>query len=385
MKKIAFYISGERESIVRSSAVINTMLCLETDIEIHVVVHYCHEDYIKEFIKEDHRIHYRAKETDIPFQYSQCLQKKDDRYYEEYEWIEEPFVRIEWVSSRDWEYIGKKADRFLEQWDGLAEKEKEFLKTERIELVVSDLCPWIFIAADELRIKSILLTDFTWDHLYDEHMDDEVCELYRENYEMASKVVLYDVHMPEMETIAEHFELVSLISHPYDMEMIWQLKSNAAGPIVFVGEDMPFTEKLEELPFYFIYADEENTYSEAENVLSPDDYVKNMHNYIAASDYVIARPHWDIMAYSLLANKKAAYCPRIDLATEWNRTAVLKEREQCIEITEKDLTDLGDIIKRLDSLEYSYETGYHNDDYEIAKLILESYPKKKRNKNNIKK
>ena len=365
MKNIAFYISGRRESMMRCHAIIDTLLRLEEELNIFVVSDEWAVSKLKKYNKEKERIHYYIEETDIRI----CLQEE--------------------TGKPDWMATEKRVEEFIADWDELTEKTEEFLLENKIGLVISDICPWIFSAADNLRIKILLISDFTWDQVYKGRMSEAVWATYESCYEDAVKVIAYDLHQPELDRIAEDFEPVSLVSGPYDMEMIEQIRWGAGLPIVYLGPDIPVLKNLKDLPYYFILGGEqelagvkmlpdEKEEAGAGNVFIPDLPILHMHNYIAASDYVIGRGDWDVAAFALLANKKAAYCKDEDARAEAKRIDILKERGQCIEILEEELADIPAVLKKLDALDYNYDMGYHNDDYEIAKMILSAYPKKRK-------
>ena len=54
----------------------------------------------------------------------------------------------------------------LKQKSALLSAEKEFLKQHKIDVVVSDITPFAFDAADELNIPAIAIGNFSWDWIY---------------------------------------------------------------------------------------------------------------------------------------------------------------------------------------------------------------------------
>lgn len=352
-KKIAFYISANgRASANRCSVIIETILRMEEETEIFILSAEWVLNLLKVYLNGEERVHYYIEETDADICY------------------------LEGCGCVDWDATAQQEEAFVEKWDDLIGKAEVFLAEQGIGLVVSDLCPWILEAADHLRIRSILISDYTWDQMYEGILEEDICDAYRECYEMASKVIAYDVHQPEMEHMVDDYELVSLMARPYNMELIEKIQREAEKPLVYLQIDAGGSDSIDGLPYIFINGSNETL--EGDNVLVLERFAENAHNYIAASDYVIAYPEWDVAASALLSNRKAAYLSREHMISEEKRVALLKERSQCVEISKEDLNDIGGILKRLDELEYSYDIGYHNDDYDVAKIILNYYPRKKR-------
>lgn len=258
-----------------------------------------------------------------------------------------------------------------EMWDDLIEAERDFLQQEQIGLVVTDVCPWILLVADELRIKSILIG----------HQIREE-EAYLECYEAASQMLLYDLHTAVMPTLGVSYEPVSLVSLPYNMEKIEGWKAAYGGRLVFV--DVAAGEKagsldVGSLPYRFLTVEgADRLVLTGENVTRLPADTRYLHNEIAAVSYVIADADWERMAEILLSNKKAALLEQKEDPGSRERLDQLLERQQCIEIQEMELQDISGILERLREFSYSLEQEYHNDDYEIAKKILFAYPVKRR-------
>lgn len=326
-KRIAFYISeGGMEHALRNIPILKTMDKLEGDLTLYLKSGQRQLEWMKEELGERDSLRYMS------------LDMRE----------QEP-----------------------EMWDDLIEAEIAFLQEEQIGLVVTDVCPWILLAADELRIKSILIG-----HQIREEDD------YLECYEAASEMLLYDLHTSAMPALGVPYEPVSLVSLPYEMEKIEGWKAAYGGRLVFV--DVAAGEKkmsldVGSLPYYFLTVEgTDRLLLTGENVTRLPADTRYLHNEIAAASYVIADAGWERMAEILLANKKAALLEQKNDPGSRERLELLLERQQCIEIQEMELEDISGILERLREFSYSLEQEYHNDDYEIAKKILFAYPAKRR-------
>ena len=356
-KNIVFYISNHGFGHAsRNIPIIATLLKLEEDINLYVKTGKEQLNFMKDHLKKDERLHFQEDDLDVGLIVKEGTMQVDEA------------AMVEQVGA------------YVESWDERIEAEKIFLEEENIGLVVSDVCPWVFLAADELRIKSILIGNFTWVEIYKEFLPEKLWDAYLECYEAASLVYIYEFHLPEMETYNSHYEMLSLVCRPYDMEEIMAIQAQYKRPIVMIGVGLAVSldEEIDVsgLPYDFVVMPGLKVKGDNVTYLPPG--TKNTQNYIAASKYVITKAGWSTTAEILLCNKKAAFLERNGVAEDRNTVNLLVERGQGIAVTEEDLKDIGAILQRLDQFEYSYEQEYHNDDYEIAKKILYAYPKRMR-------
>ncbi len=264
-------------------------------------------------------------------------------------------------------------DQDMEAWDELAEREMIFLKKEQIGLIVSDICPWIFIAADELRIKSILIGNYTWSDFSE---DIEEKEAYASCYELANRMFLYDFHKPEMTGYGVEYDLISMMNFPYHMEKVESLEEKLGGSFIFA--DMPGIGPVDVSSYPYRFVVTEGTDLRGDNVVVYEEGPGEIHNYVAASIYTIAYASWTRVGQVVLSNKKAAFL--VKNKDDINRYVldVLKQRGQCVEIEEEEWENPGEVLEKLEKFSYSYEHEYYNSDYDLARYILYAYPEKRR-------
>lgn len=356
-KNIAFYISNHGFGHAsRNIPIIQTLLKLEEDLQIHIKTASAQLHFMKQHIVADERLHFYEQPTDIGL------------------------VLKEGTLLIDEEKLNTTITEFVDSWDDLAEKEQEFFKKEQIGLVISDICPWALQAADEARMKSILITNFTWVEIYQEYLPEKLWDAYLRCYEMASKVLIYDVYQPPIPGYNPEHEMVSLVCREFQEEEVKKIKARYEKPIVMVSVGMSAELKEEiqvgHLPYHFIVTP--GLKVEGENVTYLPPYTKNAQNYVAASTYVISKAGWTTVSEILLSNRKCALLGRDTVAEDRTTIGILKDRGQCIEIQTEDLLHMEGILERLKEFKYSFEHEYHNDEYEIAKKILLAYPERRR-------
>lgn len=328
-KNIAFYISDyNMEHALRTVPIIENMLKLEENLRVFVKTGQEQAAFMEAYLKSDDRLRF-------------CVMEMKDRE--------------------------------IDCFDEMAEREIVFLKEKEIGLVVSDICPWIFIAADELRVKSVLIGNYTWAELSD---TEEEQEEYLSCYELASGILIYDLYAAELTGYGVEYELVSMVNRPYDMKIVESLEQHLSGQVVFV--DVPDGEEVDVsgLPYYFLVT--ENTRLKGANVTVLESGLSHIHNYVAASAYVISYASFNRIAEVVLANRKAAFLQKEDLPFCGRMMGMLRQRGQCILVSDEDAADIAGLIRQLKDFSYSYDHEYYNSDYDLAKKILFAYPEKRR-------
>ena len=88
-------------------------------------------------------------------------------------------------------------EEWLTSWDGYIAAEKAFLRDRRIDLVLSDIAPQPFLAAEELGIPSLGISNFTW-HLIYTHLfgKTDVTDRIAGAYRAAEGALLLPLHEP---------------------------------------------------------------------------------------------------------------------------------------------------------------------------------------------
>lgn len=98
-------------------------------------------------------------------------------------------------------------ERWLTSWDDYIATERSFLRDRRIDLVLSDIAPQPFLAAEELGIPSFGISNFTW-HLIYTHLfgKTDVTDRIAEAYRAADGALLLPLHEP-MEVFCNRREI----------------------------------------------------------------------------------------------------------------------------------------------------------------------------------
>ncbi|MCM2535847.1 hypothetical protein NDK43_30640 [Neobacillus pocheonensis] len=153
MKTIAYYISDYGYGHASRSIAVMRKLLEKADVRI-IVCHSFALSFIKESLNSN-RISYRNIKTDVGY-----FLEKDSIY-------------------PDKAHLQKEFNNFLSDWEHNKHREIEFLKINNVDLVVSDISPLPFEAAERLGIPSVGISNFTWYTAYHDLIDEFDLKLFK--------------------------------------------------------------------------------------------------------------------------------------------------------------------------------------------------------------
>lgn len=271
------------------------------------------------------------------------------------------------------EELEKKLKQYISTWENRSLKEVEFIKENSVNLVVSDIVPWIFKSTNRLNIPSLLISNFTWVDIYKEYFDDEICDEYKKCYEFTDRAFLYSLYIDDMKTYLKNFEEVGLCCRSFNEENIKEIKKEHTKKIVFISVgrsvDLKNSINVENLDYDFVVTEGINL--KGNNVTYLPRTIINTQDYLKASDYIITKAGWGTVAEVLCANKKCAVLSRDSIAEDRNTIEKLKVMNLAVEVKYEDNFDIENILKQLDELnannkDYKFENQYK----EIANKIV---------------
>lgn len=269
----------------------------------------------------------------------------------------------------DSEKLEEKVQDYISSFEEKVSKENEFLHYNNVNLIVSDIVPWVFKSAKELNISSILISNFTWVEIYKEHLSKEICDKYIECYKLADKALFYELYMEEMKNYIESYEEVSLCSREFDLEKVDKIKKNFERPIVYisVGRSVDLQKEINvsNLEYDFIVTD--GIKLKGHNVYYLPTETPNTQDYLMASDFVITKAGWGTVSEALLAKKKIALLTRDNVAEDRNTIFMLKDKKLAIEVD----FSLEDVLKRLEDFNPKFNRYDLKNDYKkIGDILL---------------
>lgn len=270
--------------------------------------------------------------------------------------------------------LTKKIKEYIDSFEEKINKENEFLKNKNVDLIISDIVPWIFKSAKNLNIPSIMISNFTWVDIYTEYLSEDIYGEYIDCYKLADKALFYELYMGEMESYIKNYEEVSLCSRLFNLEKADKIKGSFKGPIVYlsVGRSVNLKEEIDvsNLNYNFIITD--GIKLKGSNVYYLVKETLNTQDYLMASDFVITKAGWGTISEALLAKKKIAVLSRNNVAEDRNTISKLKNMDLAIEVNYENKFDLKNILNKLNEFNPRFDKYNLENDYKKIgdKLIL---------------
>ncbi|OXB93117.1 hypothetical protein [Parageobacillus galactosidasius] len=358
MKTIAYYISDYGFGhATRSVALIRQLLKMEEDVRV-IICHSFALQFLRESLKDENRVTFRKMETDIGY----VLQKDSI----------EP----------DIEKLNVEYKKYLKKWNFLIEQERNFLQTNGVDFVISDISAFPFEAAYMLGIPSIGISNFTWYTAYQRLIADPLLEPLKKSYEkMTYFFSLAGSQEPDWGTKGtKQFGFFAREVDGNEVNRIRKLVNPTGDQFVaFFGLGMKIDiDQLERLPIWdspnctFIVSS--NVQVKKPNVFSiPKDYIESQH-YIAAADLVISKPGWGIVSEAVCARKPLLILDRQTMKEDQNTISYLKENHLCKTITWKELHNFvidEAFMKKMRSQYPFHNTFFSNQADMVSKQILQ--------------
>ncbi|TDT46086.1 glycosyltransferase [Fonticella tunisiensis] len=354
MKTIAFYISNHGFGhAARNIPIIQNLLLLDRDLKIIVKTHTRQLEFIK-----------------------QSLSRFSSRiaYYDEY--VDLGLILKENSYLVDKEKLDAELKGFISTWEDRIEKETSFIKENKIDLIVSDVVPWIFQSAKKSGVRSVLISNFTWAEIYKELFDSEVVNIYEDSYRKADYAFIF----PLAGDIGKYFKNtyeVGLSSREFNEEPVKYIKNKYKRPIVFVslGRSVEINDEIEveHLPYDFIYT--EGIKLRGNNTYKLPVDTGNTQDYIKASEIIITKAGWSTISESICAQRPILVLNRPEIKEDVNTINNLLNLKiaNTIEFNQLDEENLSILIEETKKLIENYRflpDRYKNSSKEIASSLL---------------
>ncbi|MBT2661606.1 glycosyltransferase [Bacillus sp. ISL-45] len=310
MKVIAYYISDYGYGHAsRSIAIIRELLLRNSNIRI-IVCHSFAISFMKNSIRSS-RVSFREVNTDIGY-----FLKSDSIY---------PYKKLLLE-----EYL-----KFTNELDCRLLVEEGFLKSNHVDLVLSDISPLPFQSARNLGIPSIGLSNFTWYTAYRGLIEESELTPLKEAY---SKMTYFFSLAGSNETWGFDSKEYGFFSRKVDLSEINSIRNQVdksyEKKIVFLGLGMKVDQAtLDLLPIWdspdIEFVVSSNVPVIRENVQQiPLDYVETQ-NYIASSNLVITKAGWGMVGEALNNNVPLLILERPLMTEDQSTITYLKKYNAC--------------------------------------------------------
>jgi UDP-N-acetylglucosamine transferase subunit ALG13 len=309
LKTIAYYISDYGYGHASRSIAIIRKILNEPNIKIIV----CHS-YALAFIKDSlnfNRVSYRNTKTDIGY------------------FLEENSIHPDKIR------IIQEYKNFLVNWNERMDQEEMFLQMNKVDLVISDISPLPFGAAERLGIPAIGISNFSWYTAYQGLIDNTMLDPFKEAYQ---KLTSFFALAGSKENWNVPINNYGFFSREIDLQEVQRIRqyANPKGnlKVVFLGLGMKIdVGSLNELPIWdspnCVFLVSSNVQVNRPNVFQiPGDYLESQ-NFIAASDLVISKAGWGIIGEAISANVPLLILDRTSMKEDQNTIAYLKQHDLC--------------------------------------------------------
>lgn len=268
--------------------------------------------------------------------------------------------------------LERKVKSYTDSFEEKIRKESEFLHYNNVDLIVSDIVPWVFKCSKNLNISSVLITNFTWVEIYKEYLSKEIVDEYISCYSLADKALFYELYMEDMKKYIKEYEEVSLCSRDFDLEQVDKIKNSFNKKIVYisVGRSVDLKDEIDvsNLNYDFIVTD--GIKLTGDNVHYLDKETPNTQDYLMSSDFVITKAGWGTVSEALLGRKKIAVLSRNNVAEDRNTIRKLKEIGLAIEVNYEENFNLESILKDLEEFTPDFDKyNFKNNYKEIGDII----------------
>lgn len=269
--------------------------------------------------------------------------------------------------------LEERIKQYIESWEQRIKREVQFLTYEKPDLIVSDIVPWMFHAAKQANVTSVLISNFTWVDIYGEYLNSELVKAYQDCYELADEVFMYEMSSSNIKERFIKYDELSLCARKFDVTQIEKIQSHYNQPLVFVsvGRSVDLAEEIEvsNEPYHFIVT--EGIQLVGENVTYLAKETPNTHDYLCASEFVITKAGFGTIAEALLAKKKMAVIERDRIAEDRVTVEWLVNHGLALPIQYEKGLHLSQLLKDLEQWTPNYgAVNLSNDANKISKRLL---------------
>ena len=269
--------------------------------------------------------------------------------------------------------LEERIKQYIESWEQRIKREVQFLTYEKPDLIVSDIVPWMFHAAKQANVTSVLISNFTWVDIYGEYLNSELVKAYQDCYELADEVFMYEMSSSNIKERFIKYDELSLCARKFDVTQIEKIQSHYNQPLVFVsvGRSVDLAEEIEvsNEPYHFIVT--EGIQLIGENVTYLPKETPNTHDYVCASKFVITKAGFGTVAEVLLAKKKMAVIERDCIAEDRATVEWLVNHRLALPIQYEKGLNLPQLLKDLEQWTPDYgAVKLSNDANKISVRLL---------------
>lgn len=313
--------------MTRCLAKIEEML-VETEYHVYIACGKAQNDFAREYLaqvtRDENRIQFSDINTDVGL-------------------INKPYSLV--VDTKELE---KELFAFIESWDEVVEKECLKLQGKKVERVINDISPIGVLVGERLGVENIAISNFTWAEQYERlDINQEITRKFREVYGKLDLFIEYELSLP-MDRLKVPKKRTGFNSRKIDYKKVAKICEKYGNELIFLtcGKSASLQDiHIKHFQGCVFTTSGINVIGDVKVVPLPVDTL-DTHNYVAASQLVIAKAGWGTISEAMAAQTKLILIERPSVYEDTYNISMLKKRGLADSITEEELQVL-DISKLL--------------------------------------
>jgi len=229
---------------------------------------------------------------------------------------------------------------FMAGWDTAVAAEVAILRDLPVAYVISDISAIGIQVGERLGVRNIGIANFTWCEQYEFlGLSDTIINHFREVYAKLDLLIEYDLMLPAPKQHVPR-KKTGFICRRFDPDRIAAIKAQY-GPSIFITCGKSASLLYIQVDNYegtiFATSGINITATGNANVVLLPVETFDTHNYLAASDIVIAKAGWGTISEALLSKRNLVLIDREGVLEDTENIEELKRRGVAVSIKEADL------------------------------------------------
>ena len=227
---------------------------------------------------------------------------------------------------------------FMASWDTAVAAEVAILRDLPVVYVISDISAIGIQVGEQLGVRNIGIANFTWCEQYEFlGLSETIIARFREVYAKLDLLIEYDLMLPAPKLDVPRKQ-IGFVSRKFNPDRIAAIKEQY-GPSIFItcGKSANLDNiQIDNYDGIIFATSGINITSTAKIVQLPVETF-DTHNYLAASDIVIAKAGWGTISEALLSKRNLVLIEREGVLEDTENIKELKRRGVAVSIKETDL------------------------------------------------
>ena len=229
---------------------------------------------------------------------------------------------------------------FMAGWDTTVAAEVAILRNLPVACVISDISAIGIQVGEQLGVRNIGIANFTWCEQYEFlGLSDTIIARFREVYAKLDLLLEYDLMLPAPKLSVPRKQ-AGFICRRFDPDRIAAIKEQY-GPSIFItcGKSADLNDiQIDNYDGTIFTTSGINITATADaTIVQLPIETFDTHNYLAASDIIIAKAGWGTISEALLSKRNLVLIERKGVLEDTENIEELKRRGVAVSIKESDL------------------------------------------------